>query len=109
MAYTVQQVVDQARIPLNDDGKVRYTDAVLLTYFNDSILVIRKKRPDLFLGRWTTLPAQLALADPFPVDDVYVPIVADYITGRAELVDDESVDNSRAATLIQTFMSGLMS
>lgn len=109
MAYTVQQVVDHARIPLNDVDKARYSDATLLTYFNDAILLVRKMRTDLFLGRWLTLPSNLALTDTFPIDEMYYPLVADYITGRAEVIEDEYVDNGRAAMLLQNFVMGFKS
>jgi hypothetical protein len=107
MSYTMQNVVDKARVPLNDAAKDRYTDDALLGYANDAILVLRKRRPDLFLGRWAVLPNALALTDAFPVADEYVPIMADYVAGRAELVDDENVDNSRSSALINSFISGI--
>ena len=107
MAYTVQQVVDQARIPLNDEDKDRYTDDVLLTYFNDAVLMCRRKRPDLFLSQWSDLPEKLVLADAFPINTMYVPYFADYIAGRAETIDDEHIQNSRAGAFIQSFMMGL--
>ena len=107
MAYTVQQVLDHARIPLNDADKDRYTDEVLLSYFNDAVLLARKNRPDLFLGRWSSLPSNLVVTDAFPVDDVYYPMFADYVTGRAETIDDEYTENSRAVVFIQNFILGL--
>ena len=45
MAFTYQSIVDLARMPLNDDDKVRYTDATLLIYANHGILQILKRRP----------------------------------------------------------------
>ena len=109
MAYTMQNVVDHARIPLNDAAKDRYTDVNLLGYANDGILILRKRRPDLFLGSWSSLPSNLSLTDSFPVDDEYFPMLADYVTGRAELIDDENVDSSRASTLINAFITGITS
>lgn len=109
MAFTVQQVLDHARIPLNDVDKDRYTDAMLLSYFVDAVLLCRKMRPDLFMGRWTTTFSTYALTDAFPVDDMYFPLFSDYITGRAETIDDENTENSRAVAFIQNFMMGLRS
>lgn len=109
MAYTVQQCLDDARIPLNDTDKDRYTDDVLLKYFNDAVLMARKLRPDLFLGQWSALPSNLVGTDAFPVDEIYFPLFCDYVTGRAETIDDENVENTRAATFIQNFLMGLRS
>lgn len=108
MAFTMQAVVDKGRYPLNDPAKVRYTDTALLGFANDAILLLRKKRPDLFLGAWAALPGDLSLADPFPVPDEYVPSVADYISGRAELVDDEHANSGRAEKLVQSFFEGIL-
>lgn len=103
MAYTLQQVVDKARLPLNDSAKARYPDTELLGYANDAVLIIRDRRPDLFLGRWLALPGSLALTDAFPVRDELVPPTADYITARAEVKDDEFTEDSRAMTLMSLF------
>lgn len=108
MAYTVQEVIDIARIPLNDDAKVRYSDATLLSYFNMALLLTRKDRPDLFLGRWFNYSTKLALTENFPLGEEYVSSFADYVTGRAELVDDEHVENQRAMALIQNFEKGIL-
>lgn len=103
MAYTMQQVLDTARIPLNDSAKVRYLDSELLSYANYALLRARDRRPDLFLGRWLALPSDLALGDTFPVREELVPVFADYVTGRAETRDDEFVDGSRAALYLAQF------
>lgn len=108
MAYTVQQLLDRARLPLNDPDKVRLTDTELLTYANDAFLRIRKKRPDLFLGMWNILPAELAVTAYFPVSDEYMPIIADYITARAEMKDDEHIGDGRAAGFVKLFEDGLV-
>lgn len=109
MAFTMQNVLDRARVPLNDNDKVRYTDTVLLGYANDAILMVRKARPDMFFGRWTSLPSNLSATDAFPVNDELFPHVADYVTGRAELIDDEHTDSNRAQALIAAFLTGIRS
>ena len=108
MAYTVQQVLDIARIPLNDDDKVRYSDATLLTYFNNAVLICRQKRPDLFPGKLATAQMPLLATDTFPVNDTYMPYFANYISGMAETVDEEHIDNTRAGMFVQSFMMGLV-
>lgn len=108
MAYTVQQVLDIARIPLNDVDKVRYSDATLLTYFNNALLICRQKRPDLFLGKLTQVQTPLLATDTFPINQTYVPIFANYVSGMTETIDDEHIENSRAAAFVQSFMMGIL-
>lgn len=103
MAYTMQQVLDAGRVPLNDSTKVRYTDADLLLYANNAIFRIRDRRPDLFLGRWLSLPSGLVATDVFPVRGELFSAVADYITARAETRDDEFSETSRAAQYMALF------
>jgi hypothetical protein len=104
MAFTYQSVVDLARMPLNDDDKARYSDAALLIYANHGMLQVLKRRPDLFIGQFGNLPAgEAALADAFPLSAWYVQTLADYVTARAEMADDEHVNSGRAAAFIQLF------
>jgi uncharacterized protein DUF6682 len=104
MAFTYQSVVDLARIPLNDADKTRYPDADLLSYANQGMLTIIKRRPDLFIGMFASLPdGEKALTDSFPLDAGYVQTIADYTTARAEMADDEHVDSGRAALYVQLF------
>lgn len=96
MAFTMRDVVDKGRKPLNDVDKVTYSDPDLLGYANDAILLLRNRRPDLFIGQWSALPENIPIDDPFPLPSEYVPAVADYITARAETHNDESVIEQRA-------------
>lgn len=108
MAFTVQQVIDRARVPLNDAAKSRYSDAEMAVYANDAYYLLRRYRSDLFLGQWTTLPSSLALTDEFPsVDIMYLPSVADYVTARAEFKDDEAVIAQRAQAMLAMAISGV--
>lgn len=108
MRYTIQQVIDHARIPLQDKQKVRYSDVDLLQYHNDAVEMALKLRPDLFLSNWRALEIRdQTLEEDFPLPQLYRSYVADYIAGRAELVDDEYSENNRAMMLIQSFLLGL--
>jgi hypothetical protein len=108
MIYTAQQVLDHARVPLQDNAKVRYTDAVLLGYLNDAVRLTLKNRPDLFVGNWAALDGvDLTFTDPVPIPALYRSALADYISGRAELIDDEYSENNRSMMLIQAFLMGL--
>jgi hypothetical protein len=93
---------------LQDDAKVRYPDAELLDYANSAYLTLRRKRPDMFLGLWGSMPSNLGMASNFPgAGDEYMPSIADYVTARAEFKDDENVVQQRAASFYQLFEAGV--
>jgi hypothetical protein len=104
MAFTYQSVVDLARIPLNDADQARYPDSILLLFLNHGMLQILKRRPDLFVGHFASQPeGQNQLADVFPLPPEYAQTVADYVTARAEMTDDEHVNSGRAVVFMQLF------
>ena len=103
MPYTMQNVVNHGREPLNDDDIERHTDAHLLGYANDAINVLKLQRPDLFFGQYSALPGVKVLGDVFPLDDTIYPAVCDYVTARAETKNDESVLTERAALFFGLF------
>jgi len=103
MAYTMQQVIDRARFPLNDENKVRNPDDECLLYAIDGLLTIRDKRPDLFIGNWAVDLSALTLVSVFPLADTYAPAVQDYIIFRAELKDDEHVNSNRSSQSLNFF------
>ena len=106
MAFTYQSVCDLARIPLNDADKDRVSDATLLSFANHGMLVVLKRRPDLFVGQFSALPTgQKALTDAFPLPPEYMQLVADYCTFRAETIDDEKMSNGRSLAFAQLFGS----
>ncbi|MEO6825318.1 MAG: hypothetical protein ABI167_11470 [Nitrosospira sp.] len=110
MAFTYQSVVDLARIPVNDVNKDRYSDDSLLLFANHAMLQLLKRRPDLFTGQFASLPSgEKSLNDAFPLPAEYVQTVADYVTARAEMTDDEHVSTGRAATFMQLFGADLSS
>lgn len=103
MALTMQDIVDRARIPLNDDDTVdanrRWPDAELLKHARAALQTLRLKRPDLFFGAIASFSAEaLLLGSPFPLPEEYAPPVFDWVTARAETKDDESVDSGAAAS-----------
>src|ERR1051326_5184161 len=109
MSFTFQQLADRARIPLKDSDKTRYPDSELLGYGVDAYLLLKRYRPDLFLSNWTLTDwSTLALGTAFPVaPDEYLPIIADYVSARAEFKDDEHVVAERAQAFFQLFHSGV--
>lgn len=111
MAFTFQNLVDRARLPLNDAAKTRYPDSELLSYAVDAFLLIRRYRPDLHLGDWIIEDWSLIdLTSEFSnCPDEYMPIVADYVTARAEFKDDEHVVAERAQAFFSLFTAGMRS
>lgn len=104
MAFTYRSVIDLARIPLNDDDKARYSDSTLLSFANQGMLTFSKRRPDEFIGQFSALPnGEAALNDPLPIDVGYVQTIADYVTARAEMTDDEHADSGRAVLFSNLF------
>ena len=104
MAFSYQSVVDLARVPLNDSEKARYSDATLLSFANQGMLQVLKRRPDLFIGQFGNLPdGEKGHADAFPLPAEYVQTITDYVTARAEMTDDEHVNSGRASLFAQLF------
>ena len=104
MPFTFQSVVDLARIPLNDADQARYPDNTLLLFLNQGMLQVLKRRPDLFIGQFARpLDGWAGLADTFPLPPEYIQTLADYVTARAEMTDDEHVNSGRAAIFMQLF------
>ena len=106
---TFQSVIDDARVFLKDADKVRYTDANLLTYANDVVRECKRIRPDFFLGSYSTVLGTFVLADTVPIPIEYHQFLKDFIIGRAEMVDDEYANESRAVTLLIRFKNGMTS
>lgn len=106
MAFTYQSVIDLARIPLNDSDKARYSDEQLLLFANHGILTLTKRRPDLFIGQFSSLPTgEAIITDSIPTGNEYAQLLADYVVARAEMTDDEHVNSSRAIAFVNMFGS----
>lgn len=106
MAFTVQQVLDLARLPLNDTLKVRYTDTVLLSFYNAGLLHLYEIRPDLLIGNYgvAIAPAVASgLSAAFPLSDRFALSLGDYIGGRAEMRDEDAASSGRAQALMKLF------
>lgn len=105
----MQNVVDRARLPLNDaktgtdDSACRWKDIDLLGYANAAIEKLRIERADLFFGGFETAYAAKLIGDPIPIDDEYMQAMADYATARAECGDDEAAVEERAVLFFNLF------
>jgi hypothetical protein len=82
----MQDVINQARLDLNDSDKVRHTDIDLLVYLNNYVQEAINNRPDLFFTSVANgLPSALGLDDDFPISDRHARGGADYIIARANM------------------------
>lgn len=105
MALTAQTVVDLARKPLKDAAKARWSDADLLTYYNQGILMALDRRPELFVGSYASLPANAeTLGSTFPLPARYLQAIADWITGSCDLEENEVADEGRADMMMKKFL-----
>lgn len=101
MTFTYQAVVDLARIPLNDEDKTRYSDATLMAYANSSIHELFKRRPDIFIGQLANPPDGMAnLEDICPIESGYAMTLADYVTARVSMIDDEHATSGKATAFL---------
>lgn len=108
MAYTMQQIVDLGRIPLNDTKKTRYSDANLLSFANAAVMRVYEIRPDLLFGTAYVIASSLVSTGAFPLPDRFAQTVADYIGGRAELKDEDASTQARAQVLLNLFAAELL-
>lgn len=98
---TMQDVVNLARIDLNDEDKVRYLDAVLLKFLSNFIQESIKLRPDLFISSIFRLPSyNLTITDIFPLPDRYIRSCADYVIARAKLIGTEEGSMTEASAYL---------
>lgn len=103
---TIQEVIDIARVNLNDDAKTRWPDVKLLVFANDGIQRVIELRPDVFLGQFSSLPSgNLALGATCPLPDRYHRALADYILARANMNGSEEGAIEKSAAYAQLFGS----
>ena len=116
--YSVQNVLSEVREVLQDldPNNVRYPTNQLVEYINDAVFQARRLRPDIFVYQYgqqigllpTTLtPDSAYAAVPFPLPDIYFLAVVNFVTGRAEIRDDEFALDSRAYTFMQSYQAVL--
>lgn len=104
---TMQMLLDRARIPLNDDDAVRYTDERALDFANAAIARAYQIRPDLRFGSYGTAFTPLTKDQPFPLPYQYFQTVADYVSGRQQTIDIEANAAERAAAFMAAFESAI--
>lgn len=110
MTTSVQSVVDSVRSILQDtQTPYRYSDDDLVDIINYTLRSIARLRPDLFFGSFPPTITDVTISDNIPaaISDEYVPQIVLFVTGWAELRDDDYTDDKRAVALMQTLKSGL--
>lgn len=114
MAFTGTDVItNRARVLLADttvDGTTeRWTDSVLLRWFNDGARFIAEKRPDSLLSApytLTTYADLAAIGDACVLDDRFKEPLVDYVCSRALGSDSQDErDRERAQEFYAAFVS----
>lgn len=114
MAFrTVGEVIGQVRVLLQDEDAVayRYSTASLVQALNSGLLETKRLRPDIYRHRNLDVPqyTETQMTSPLDYEPMYIPGLVNYVVGLAQLRDGEETTDSRAATLINTFISKLVS
>ena len=111
---TVGQYIIEARRLLQDTRvPYRYSDADLIDTLNIGLLEARRLRADLFLPLfdipWVDPSGGApALAVQITFDPMYRQSLIYYMVGRAQLRDDESTTDQRAAAMLTKFTQQLL-
>ena len=107
MALKLQDVIDLARIDLNDADKTGYPDAELLRHAIDMLREALSIRPDLKLGHYEDDEPAYAAGSDFPLPPRYCRAVADAVIARAQSKEDEGAALDRAPAYLQLFRLAL--
>jgi hypothetical protein len=121
MAFTVEDLINQARDIVQDTGMEfdyedpdRHTDTKMIRFLNTALADAYRLRPDLFFpGVFdrSTLPVytvtDITNQTPFPVDVTYFSVFVDYVAGYIGLADDEFAQDGRAVALLNRFVQKL--
>lgn len=99
---TAQQVIDSARLTLNDrDAQPRYSDDDMLAFIVDALNAAKQARPDLFLGQFGDDIVSIEATDAIPISAQYFRPIVDYVIGRCEMTDDDYATNGRAELMVK--------
>lgn len=100
---TFKDVIDSARVDLQDADKIRYPDAELLEYANDGAQEGFRYRPDFLLGQFGAAATTYVGGSTVPFPAQYQMLLKHYVVARAELRDDEYSQTGRAGALLARF------
>ena len=118
MPTTVQDVLNYARLTVNDTASARYSDADGLTYANAAIAKTLDIRPDLRMGTstssgiltgygWGAYTALVATSS-FPLSYDYVEKIAHFVIASWQSKDDPFVNSGLQKQEEQAFTNGLL-
>lgn len=115
MPKTVEQILDGARRILNDEVlPYRNSQDDLLSFLNNGLYELKRIRPDAWIGYFGKDLPEYAdnptdLDTQIPINPMFYQQLIYFISGYAELKDDEFTVDARAAILIQAFGANLNS
>jgi len=104
---TVADFIESSRRLLQDEmsGAYRYSDASLVEALNFAILEARRLRPDLFIGKFSSLPAYSAqsLGTAVDISPQYRSALLYYVCGHIQMSDAEDATDQRATVFLNKF------
>jgi hypothetical protein len=117
MARTYQNLVDEAREILQDtDAEAyRWTTDTLRNKLNRGLQELGRLRPDAFYATFAVddivVPEveDADLTDSFPLSMQFYPPLVYWVTGSAELIEDEFTNDARAGILLAQFKQMILS
>lgn len=111
MSKTLQQMIDAARVILQDTDTVRYPDEDLVQYANDCMSTMYRLRPDFALASPLVSRSTADLSTPLPdflFEAGYEPAMVDFIVHRAQMRDDQYHDEGISVMMLEKFLSQML-
>lgn len=123
MAKTYQDVITEARVLLQDDDSdsYRYSNTVLIAMLNRGLQALARIRPDacfdLYDDNSLNVPEvvestpgadQTLWTTSFGIEMQFFNALVNYVTGMAEIVDDEYTVDGRASMLLGQFKANVI-
>ena len=109
---TIGDYLAESRRLLQDEiVPYRYPDGDLVEALNIGLMEVRRLRPDLLLPRFEIPTIPPTGYDPLAtitLDKMYRSSMVYYMVGRAQLRDDENTQDARAASLLNKFLSNML-
>lgn len=104
----MQNILDRARVLLQDDKKVRFKDPDCLAALNQGIKEAKRWRSDLFFGQYGTPYVDLAVGDPFPLPPEYEYAAITSLVAFCDARESEYSEDQRVVVFMQVFKDELL-
>jgi len=104
-------LIESRRLLQDEIVPYRYPDSDLVEALGIGLMEVRRVRPDLLLPLFDVpvLPATgFNPSTAITLDVMYRPAMIYYMVGRAQLRDDENTQDARAASLLNKFVSQML-